>query len=548
MARLRQRAGATAPVLTLAAVAIALMVWGPVGASAASPSPSVGEPTPGTLQALVDAAAPGAVVTVPPGIYREQVSIDKPLTLRGDGAEIRGSDVWSAWTIDGRYWQSQQSVPPLEGGGFCIVPRCAWPEQVFVDGQPLLQVAGEPRAGQFAVAPNRRVVLADNPAGHLVEVTVRERWLTVDAPDVTVEDLTMRHAASPPQHGALQAVPGADRLAVANVHLSDAHGALISFQGVTGASLRSSDLSRGGQLGVHAGGDGTTDLTIEGNRIADNNTEGFDPAWEAGGLKAAVSNGLRVTGNEVADNDGVGIWCDIDCRDFAVTENRVHGNTRAGIMFEISDGARIEGNVVWENGWGFPTWGWGAGILVSSSSDATVRGNLLAWNADGISVISQARDRAGGDAVRNVSVVDNTVLADAASGFLLAWLQDWSGPMYATDSGNTGDGNRFWHATPEPSHCRFEWSDCIDSIGAFSTTPGGRQSTYLSDDEAHAALADAGVPATPVPHPFGEPPRLRDVAFAVGVAGVVAVLVVAVVVLIVLARRRRRRRSSTDEA
>jgi nitrous oxidase accessory protein NosD len=554
MARSRQRGGAAIPASALLAIAgalaIGLATWGPTRTSAASPaapaaSASLTDAPPGTLQDLIDAASPGAVVNVPPAIYREQVSIDHPLTLRGEGAEIRGADVWTDWQADGADWLSDRAVPAFTGGGECIEARCAWPEQVFVDGEPLLQVARNPAAGEFAIGPERRVVLADDPAGHVVEVTVRERWLTVDAPDVTIEGLAMSEAASPPQHGALQALPGADRLTVTGVRLSDAHGALISFQGVTGASLISSDLSRGGQLGVHAGGEGTSDLTIEGNRIADNNTEGFDPAWEAGGLKAAVSTGLRVTDNDVAENDGVGIWCDIDCRDFAASGNRVHGNSRAGIMFEISDGARIENNVVWENGWGFPTWGWGAGILVSSSSDATVRGNLLAWNADGISVISQDRNQAGGDAVRNVSVTGNTVLADAASGFLLAWLQDWSGPLYAADSGNAGSGNRFWHETPEPSSCRFDWASCIDAIGPFSTTPGGKGSTYLTDAAAHAALTRAGVPAHPVPHPFGEPPRLRDVAIAAGVAGL-AVLALIVGAVLVIRRRRRIRRSSRD--
>ena len=51
------------------------------------------------LQALVDAAATGATLDVPPCTYREMVRITKPLTLDGHGqAEIRGSDVWSDWT------------------------------------------------------------------------------------------------------------------------------------------------------------------------------------------------------------------------------------------------------------------------------------------------------------------------------------------------------------------------------------------------------------------------------------------------------------------
>lgn len=546
MARSWQRVSAAIPATAL--MLMALHVGFASGASAASPEPSIAgsaapstgpsgpDQAPGALQALVDAAQPGAVVAIPRGVYREDVTVNTPLTLLGDGAEIRGSDIWAEWQANGRIWRSAAAVPSFTGGGFCRDARCAWPEQVFVDGQPLAQVAADPTTGQFAIDQDRRVRLADDPTGRLVEVTVRERWLTVEAADVTVEGLAMHHAASPAQHGALQALPGADRLTIRNVQLSDAHGALVSFQGVAGASLVASDLSRGGQLGVHAGGEGTTDLTIEGNRIAGNNTEGFDPAWEAGGLKAALASGLRVIDNDVDANDGPGIWCDIDCHDFTASGNRVSGNTRAGIMFEISDGASVEDNIVWENGWGYPTWGWGAGVLISSASNATVKGNLLAWNADGISVVSQIRDRPGGDAVRGVSVVDNTIISDAMGGFMLAWLQDWPGSMYAADSRNAGSGNRFWNESPEPTDCRFEWSDCLDRLAAFATTPGGSGSEYLSDEAAHVALAETDVPAHPIPHPSGEAPRLRTVLLVVGAVGLAALALI--VVLVVLYRRR----------
>jgi nitrous oxidase accessory protein NosD len=542
MGRSWQRDRAAIPAVVLLAIALV----GPTAAvaSAGSPAPSADEPAPGTLQALVDTATPGTVVVIPPGVYREEVTVDKPLTLRGDGAEIRGSDVWPDWRPFGSRWRSERGVPSFSGGGICREPRCAWPEQVFIDGLPLRQVAADPAAGQFSIDADRRVLLADDPTGRRVEVTVRERWLTVEAADVTVEGLTMRHAANPPQHGALQALPGADRLSVRRVRLSDAHGALISFQGVTGASLVSSDLARGGQLGVHAGGEGTTDLTIEGNRIAANNTEGFDPAWEAGGLKAALATNLRVIDNEVVDNDGPGIWCDIGCRDFTASGNRVDSNAGAGIMFEISDRATVEGNVVWENGWGHPTWGWGAGILISSSSGATVRDNLLAWNADGISVISQSRNRPGGDRVVDTTVVDNTVISGAAGGYLLAWLQDWPGTMYAADSRNVGSGNRFWPESTEPTSCRFEWSGCIDRLAAFAETAGGSRSTYLSDEAAKVALAGAGVPAHPIPHSADEPPRLRTVLLVAGVAGLATLALIGAVVVL-FRRRDRRRRSST---
>ena len=47
---------------------------------------------PQNLQALIDAAAPGATLTVPAGTYAAPVTIDKPLTLIGDGMPVIQGD------------------------------------------------------------------------------------------------------------------------------------------------------------------------------------------------------------------------------------------------------------------------------------------------------------------------------------------------------------------------------------------------------------------------------------------------------------------------
>ena len=521
-------------------------------ATAASPgttpgSSAVDHPA-GTLQALIDQAAPGDVVVAPPGVYRETVSIDHPLTVRGTGAEIRGSDIWTEWTQDADRWVSAASVPPLEGGGFCDQPRCAWPEQVFVDGAPQLQVADTPGHGQFAIDPGRHVILAEDPSGHVVEVTVRPYWMHLSGPDVTVEGFAMRHAASPAQLGALDVGVGADRATIRDVTLEDAHGALVSFHDVQGASLLDSDLERGGQLGVQAGGSGTRDLTIEGNKILDNNTEGFAPAWEAGGLKAGVGVGLRVTDNIVSGNDGAGIWCDVDCKDVTIARNRVSDNSRQGVMFEISDGAVIEDNVVWDNGWGFATWGWGSGILISTATDAIVRRNTVAWNADGISVVSQIRDRPAGDEVTGVQVTDNTVIQGDSKGFLLGWLQDWDGSIWEPQSENTGSGNRFWVNPTLRDRCPFEWRTCVGSVAPFAATAGGHGSLALTDAGKQTALVAAGLVtptgtvATPEPHVVNDPPRWRTLIPIVGIGALSIGVLGAIVVAMVVRNRSRARK------
>ncbi len=450
---------------------------------------------PASVQPLIDAAAPGGVVTLPACVARETLHVDKAVTLLGaPGAEIRGSDVWSEWQRDGETWTSGRSVPALAAHGSCRegTSRCLWPEQVFLDGVPLLQLAvgDRPARGQFGLDRDRHVVLGQDPAGHLVEVSVRTRWIVPTVDGITIVGLRMRHATNDAQEGAI--TDDGHAVTIIDCVMSDTHGAVVSMTGP--GILIGNDIFRGGQLGVHKGGS-----IIEGNRIHENNTEDFSWGWEAGGLKSVLSDQL-VVGNEVFDNNGPGLWWDGAASNVRLLDNRVHDNAAAGIVYEISTDGRIEGNAVWRNGNEDAEWGWGAGILVSSSAAVQVNDNIVAWNADGISVISQQRDDAPAE-IANVRVERNTIVGSDRSplprqNYGLAWLEDWPGRLFDPASANGGDDNAFWYGTPE-GPTRFAWDGDLAPLSAFATTPGGRASRYLSDVEKEAILAEAGLPPAP---------------------------------------------------
>jgi parallel beta-helix repeat protein len=435
-------------------------------------------------------------------VFRETVTITKPLTLVGrEGTEIRGSDVWANWTRREGYWvqgpllvlATWQDTSRCRAG---TSNRCLKPEQVFFDGGLLMRVNADPKPGQFAVDGNRYIVLADNPTGHTVEVTTRARWIVGQAENVTIQNFRMRHAANDAQAGAL-GNDGYSNWTIQDNVLSDAHGAVVSLSKGTSHKLLGNDIFRGGQLGVH--GSYGADVLIQGNRIHDNNTDQFEPSWEAAGLKMAAMTGLTIDGNEVDANDGPGLWCDLDCTDTTLSNNRVHHNKRYGISYEISQGARIFGNVVWENGWGLREWGWGAGILVQNSTRTEVYDNTVAWSADGISVIEQNRELI--NSVTNVTVHDNTIVA-ADNTFALAWLSDYSPyRLFQTASGNSGDRNRFWFPTAEGGGIRFEWGhQPMSRLAEFGETPGGSQSGYLTSAQTAQILQAAGIPAAPELH------------------------------------------------
>jgi len=444
------------------------------------------------------------IVLVHRGIYRELVTITQPLTLAAQpGAEIRGSDVWSTgWTHSGGYW-THAGLPRFHVHGSCEGWKpCLWPEQVFYDGKPLLEVAGAPSKGQFAVTPDRVVVLADPPAGHTVEVTVRAGWVTIKSSGVTVTGFTMRHSANDAQTGAIDADGYSNVSVVSNV-LSDAYGAVVSLSQGHTLRILENDISRGGQLGIHLFA--VVDMIVRHNRIHENNLMAFSSAWEAGGVKATRAARFTADTNEVYGNDGPGLWCDGDCQDVVFSNNRIHHNTSQGIQYEISHNGRIFDNVVWKNGLAYSLssnhWGWGTGILVQNSNGCEVFGNTLAWNSNGIVVLEQNRGSAY--LVFNTSVHDNTIVSQDAQAdgiaYALAWLSDYPTKMYTASQNNTASSNRYGYSgVREPASWRFAWGGGgYSRLADFGTTPGGKGGSYLTLEQQNSVLSAVRVSLSP---------------------------------------------------
>ena len=498
-----------------------------------------------SLQVLIDQTAPGS--TVEPRldcIYREEVVIGSSITLDGQGeAEIRGSDIWSEWTpVDG-VWVSTYVVPWFETEGTCDESsdgRCLWPEQVFFNGTALRQVgAGTmPVSGQFSLNDARNIVIADDPTDAMVEVTTRTRWIDVAANGVSITGFVMKHAASDAQVGAIRMV-NVVNWTVEKSSLSDSHGLNVSFYQSPNGQLLDNEIFNAGQLGFG----GVSDyLVVSGNSVHHNNTEEFSSHWESGGGKITNSSGILVDGNAFYLNNGPGIWCDIDCISTVISNNSVHHNSETGIFFEISDGAEITGNAVWENSWGEAHRGWGfdAGILVSSSRNAQVHDNVVAWNGDGIVVLSECRKFLADEVTCDLSHPWNVVIGNSvhdnvivmpgdvparAKPYPLGWLRktldEQGNPfmyMFSDEAQNSGENNRYWIPQPEgSSSVYFSWGDeNYIKLDAFNATRGEENGTYVSDEEMRSILEDQGIPpepedhSVPIPVPDPVPPGVSE--------------------------------------
>ncbi|GAA5149897.1 hypothetical protein GCM10023340_25950 [Nocardioides marinquilinus] len=407
----------------------------------------------------VDRAGPGATVCLRQGTYR----LTRPLrphrgqTLVGPRAVLDGSRVLRGWRREGRVWVVGGQHQEGQRTGTCLRGRaCTYPDDVLRDGRPLRRVLSRADVG-----PGRywfdyrrdRILLGGDPRGHALSVLVSRGGIASRAgargADVTVRGLTVQHMASPAQHGAIEVTaPG---WLVTGTVVRDNHGAGITAGGRV--RLLDNRVVRNGQLGI--GGVGV-DTVVAGNTIGDNGGGGFDPAWEAGGAKWAVTDRLVVRRNLVVGNHGPGLWTDIDAQHTTYARNVVRGNSGPGIFHEISADAVIRDNLVTGNGHGSATWLWGSGVLVAGSHDVDVVGNRLAGNAAGIGLVQQDRGVSDVDGtprrLHDVRVRDNGVrLARSETGM----VQDDGDRSVFDDDTITWTGNTWLQRGPTP----FLWDD-----------------------------------------------------------------------------------------
>ena len=317
---------------------------------------------------------------------------------------------------------------------------------------------------------------------------------------VTIEGFTMKHAANEAQIGAIKN-NGHSNWTVRNNNLSYAHGPNVTLGNATGLKLIGNDIHHSGQLGVNGS---YASLEVRNNKIHHNNTEGFRTDWSAGGMKNTNMSRLVVDGNEVYQNDWTGLWCDEGCQNVTYSNNRVHHNAKRGIHFEISDGATITGNVVWENGWGTSDTAGDPGIVVVAARDVEVSNNTLAWNNDGILVVNSDRPHGNGteyDLVKNVHVHHNTILSkDYSSGTHLAlnWIKTYAaGNIYDPIANNRGYDNRYWYTSAEGSQIRYGWSSQYSKLSLFNSTLGEERGRYLTSTEKNNVVAGKNIPASP---------------------------------------------------
>lgn len=300
------------------------------------------------IQNLINAASPGAVITVPAGVYRESFDVNKAVEVRcGAGVEVTATDDWSpgigtTWTPSGTFWTSTTQVP-----GFTAdmapevinnVAGVNMPEQVFINGVEQFQVApgGSPGPGQFCLVstsnPNRFVRIGTDPGGKLVEVTTRTTVATISAANAKIRGTGVTDrgqlwgGASQYQHGVVDVDDSTNTytgVVVEYLDVSYGHSAAIGVAGCPGITIRGCDVHHSGVNGLDLaawaqhhygqsgfpsgfGGSGyvniTVGATVTDNDIHDNISNGGSTGWHAAGFKCTQRVGTTTSAFIVARN------------------------------------------------------------------------------------------------------------------------------------------------------------------------------------------------------------------------------------------------------
>ena len=405
------------------------------------------------IRAIVHGSSRGTTFCLQEGVHR----LRSPLVLKegqrfiGEaGAVLDGSKRLRRFTRKRPFWfaSNQRQIPHPQGECTPGTYRgCQYSEAVFYDDRPLFRVMrlSAVRRGRFYFDYKRnRIYIADPPKGHLVEVASARYAFTGTEDDVEIRGLVVEKFATPAQRATINGCYG-ERWIIAGNEVRFNHA--VGICGGSGSLVSDNVVHHQGQMGLSS--TDSVGAVFERNEVYQNNIAHFDPNWEAGGSKFARTSNLVVRDNFVHDNNGPGLWTDIDNAGAVIEGNRVVNNKGPGIFHEISFQASIRNNTVRDND--------GDGIAVLDSSDTEIYGNTVITNAadpeaDPIRLYQDDR-QSEGYLTKNVSVHDNAVTTCGGSTGARDYVGD--GGIFDPLRSNGFESNTY--AVPDPAGKWWTW-------------------------------------------------------------------------------------------
>jgi parallel beta-helix repeat protein len=348
-----------------------------------SASGSVSAPLRSVARA-VSLAVSGQTIVLRGGSYHERVEVpvSKKLTIQpypNEAVWFDGSTPVTDWTPSGSVWVAPWTVEFPHNVSFSVgshdpnwmtpeYPMAGHPDQVFVDGVALQQVASPSQVtpGRFYVDDaGNRLIIGSDPRGRSVRASDIDKAFTIYGHGSTVQGIgVQRYATTISALGTVR-IAG-DDITVRHVTVRDNASLGISMRGNRGL-VDHVTVTRSGLLGIHA--NNADGLRVVNSITTHNNTEHFKPAPTASGLKITKSRNVVLDNNQASANIGFGLWLDMSVVGFTITNNTATDNTAAGIVAELSQTGIIAGNIALNNK---------EGIWVYDTGNVKIYNNLAA--------------------------------------------------------------------------------------------------------------------------------------------------------------------------
>ncbi len=469
-----------------------------------------------------DALRPGDAVIVRGGVYRETVKPEAGgsgpdrriayVAYPGEDVVITGADPandgWAphsgSWkrahtqrlraygdeefrrelvVVDGRVLEPVYERSAVEPGRFFVEGSDKNPRAIY------MQPAGDPGLSGRQIEIGRRHPLF-SPAGDKCGDSSQPGYLHVIG-------FTFRHAVNRAQWGAVCAGREGSLFEENTVEWTNGLGIDISGRN---HSFHANRAVHNGQMGFGGSCDGC--LLIR-NESSHNNWKKHNPFWEAGGGKFVRTKNTVIRDHIAANNDGPGIWFDIENEDNTIEYSRLTGNLVAGIMLELATvRTLVRRNLVVDtryHGWS------GSGLLTQAASHNIIVHNTFARNRGNgvwIRLDPDRRSTDGYNLIYNNLFVENALTLDEEA-------REIAIRGYDLDHARTNrlDGNAYWphdssmrrstfYFQPDPQRDANFRSDDLDR---WRTLTGGDHHGIVLRREASQALKLATTPTDELP-------------------------------------------------
>ena len=485
-----------------------------------------------TLAHAVSAAPSGATIVMRAGSYNEEVFVGKTLTIQnypGETVWLDGSIPVTGFTKSGTGWvhsgwpyQFDSSASYSRGsnaGGFVnpAYPLAAHPDQVFIDGRQLDQVAANPGANQFAVDyAKATITVGSDPTGHSVRASNKQKALTVGGAGVTIRGIGVHYYATSLWQMGTVYVGGTGGDTLSNLVIADNATQGI---GTDAVNLKFDHLSmlRNGMTGIQMAY--SSGSVVSNSVMSGNNTQHFNTAPASAGIKVARMHDITIRDNVVTGNLSTdGIWTDENVEHFTITGNTVGDNgSTFGIINELSDTGIVADNTIYNTD---------SGYTAMDAGNVAVYNNTFHGNSRWDVGLSQDNRYQPGRSTANVLpsaadpwIVRNIVVANndfsGATGMFQFYSLDKQTNRSADVMHITIDGNLFRSdvASTDPQMIGWGGNDnhtvtIYKTAAAFQAAKGP---SWTNASVAYQSVARPAVASYAVPLP-------ADVAAAVGQA------------------------------